>query len=106
MTFKSHYDFLKTNFRFFYAKAVHKTWTKLYVLDSTGRLYSEFLDFMKPAIDQCSVDYNSFKAEDYSFEGYQHLREVTFSELEKAKLTRQENWVLDYVSSRIEELKQ
>ena len=77
--------------RFFYAPAAYRTWPKLYVLTEDGTLYCEYLEFMRPATDIKHVDYNSFKADDYKFDGYQPIKEVTYEEAVATTLTRQIN---------------
>ena len=87
--------------RFFIADAIFKTWKKIYVLTSDGTLYSEYLDYMRPVTDRRTVDFSSFAQEDYSFGGYQKLREVSKSEATSAVLTRQGNWVSSYLNRKI-----
>ena len=86
--------------RFFIADASYNTWKKIYVLTSDGTLYSEYLDYMRPATDQKTVDYSSFSQEDYSFGGYQSLREVSKSEASSAILKKQSNWVDNYLKRK------
>ena len=83
--------------RFFIAPACYSTWTKVYVLTEDGTLYSEYLDYMRSATDRRQVDFESFNASDYSWSGYQHLRECTREEAIQQPLTRQRNWVLGYL---------
>ena len=87
--------------RFFIADASYNTWKKIYVLTSDGTLYSEYLNHMNSATDRKTVDYSSFSQEDYSFGGYQNLREVCKSEASSAMLIKQGNWVSSYLN-RIE----
>ena len=83
--------------RFFLAPACYNTWTKLYVLTEDGKLFSRYLDYMKPATDSVTVDFNSFSASDYSWSGYQDLKEINYSAAISTDLTRQPNWVSTYV---------
>ncbi len=86
--------------RFFIADASYNTWKKIYVLTSDGTLYSEYLDYMRPVTDRRTVDYSSFAQEDYSFGEYQSLREVSKSEASSAILTKQSNWVNNYLKRK------
>lgn len=86
--------------RFFYAPAVYQTWSKLYVLTEDGVLHSKYLNFMRPAIDERIVDFESFKATDYSWKGYQGLQEIDSETAKSTNLTRQRNWVSGYVSNK------
>ena len=95
---------VKSNFRFFIAKPIYKTWAKVYVLSSDGELYSQYLDYMNLTFDKQKVNFSLFKQEDYSFEGYQTLREINLCEAEKIQLTRQNNWVLEYVEIKLNNL--
>ncbi len=83
--------------RFFLAEACYQTWRKIYVLTEDGLLHSKYLNYMKPHEDNKSVDFETFKAEDYSYGGYQTLREITLNEALNLGLTRQENWVNNYL---------
>ena len=86
--------------RFFYAAACYRTWPKLYVLTEDGKLFSRYLDYMQPTTDSQSVNYNTFKASDYSYEGYQGLKEIDYQTAISKTLTRQPNWVESYINSR------
>ena len=86
--------------RFFIADASYNTWKKIYVLTSDGTLYSEYLDYMRPVTDRRTVDFSSFAQEDYSFGGYQKLREVSKKEASSAELEEQENWVGNYLKRK------
>lgn len=83
--------------RFFYAAHSHNTWPKLFVLSEDGRLYSEYLDYMRPAIIDESVNFETFKASDYSFGGYQTMVEIDEATAKSKTLTRQPNWIQRYL---------
>lgn len=83
--------------RFFYAPPCYNTWPKLYVLTEDGKLYSEYLNFMRPATDIKKFDFASFQASDYKWDGYQSLTEINYQSAITKELTRQENWVERYV---------
>jgi hypothetical protein len=85
------------NARFFYADACYNTWPKLYVLTEDGKLFSRYLFFMEPATDTQHVDFHSFKASDYSWGGYQSLKEISYSKAIETKLRCQPNWVAAYM---------
>jgi hypothetical protein len=85
------------NARFFIADACYSTWTKVFVLTPDGTLYSEYLNYMQLQIIKEKVDFKTFKASDYSFGGYQHLREVDASAAIKEPLSKQKNWVFNYL---------
>lgn len=92
--------------RFFYAPHInHKngraTWSKLFVLTEDGRFYCEYLDYMLPAKVELILDFNSFKASDYRWGGYQYLLEITKGEAISKRLIRQINWVDSYLSSQV-----
>ena len=83
--------------RFFLAEACYQTWTKIYVLTEYGLLHSKYLNYMQPHEDNENVDFETFKAEDYSYGGYQTLKEITLNEALNVSLTRQVNWVSAYL---------
>ena len=60
--------------RFFYAEHTYNTWSKIFVLTDDGVLYSEYLDFMNPSTIRKLVNFNSFNASDYSYDGYQTIK--------------------------------
>ena len=83
--------------RFFYAPHKYKTWPKLYVLTEDGKLYCEFLNYMRPDTDVRHVDFETFRASDYQPQGYQDLEEISYEEALRKPLTRQTNWVARYL---------
>lgn len=83
--------------RFFIADACYSTWTKVFVLTEDGTLYSQYLNYMQLQIINKKVDFKTFKAIDYSFGNYQHLREVDEATAIAQPLTRQKNWVKEYL---------
>jgi hypothetical protein len=85
--------------RFFYGAATHNTWPKLFVLSENGIFYCEYLDYMKPATINETYDFNTFKAEDYKWDGYQSIKEIDESTAKSKTLTRQTNWVGQYINS-------
>jgi hypothetical protein len=93
------------NARFFYAPHINhqngkSTWPKLYVLIKDGTLYCEYLDYMKPSKIVKSFNYDSFKSSDYSYEGYQHLEEISYEIAASKSLTQQSNWINNYLRSK------
>ena len=55
-------------FRVFYAPQVFRTWEKLFVLTSDGKLYCQYLDrFVTSTIEKSGFDYSQFVASDYSW---------------------------------------
>jgi hypothetical protein len=53
---------------------------------------------MKPARDiQKDLNFECFKACDYSWSGYQHLEEISKNDALSFELTRQSNWVGGYL---------
>lgn len=89
--------------RFFYAPHVYhqngkETWAKLFVLTPDGTLYSEYLDYMKPATVNKKVNYQTFQATDYSYGQYQHMNEISYDEARRKGLTQQQNWIDRYLS--------
>lgn len=83
--------------RFFYGAATHNTWAKLFVLTEDGRFYCEYLDYMNPASVDLKFDFNTFKAEDYKWGGYQTIIEVDESTAKTKTLTSQSNWINSYL---------
>lgn len=83
--------------RFFYAAPKFRTWAKLFVLSEDGKLYCEYLANMNHATIRKDVDFESFKASDYSFEGYQTLEEIDEGTAKRKVLTRQVNWIQRYL---------
>lgn len=84
--------------RFFYAAQSFNTWPKLFVLTEDGRFYCEYLDYMKPARIDEKRDFNTFKAEDYKWGGYQTIVEIDEAKAKSTMLTRQPNWISGYLS--------
>lgn len=90
--------------RYFIANALHRTWPKIAILTKDGRLYSEYLAWMKPkTFEKDGFDFSKFKSSDFSFgeeehgNAYQSLHEVTYEEAACFKLNSQENWVDQYL---------
>ncbi len=88
------------NARFFYADQSHNTWPKLFVLTQDGTLYCEYLDYMKPATINKTVDFTNFTASDYSFGGYQTMEEISYDKARTAYLKQQQNWVDRYLTTK------
>jgi hypothetical protein len=86
-----------SNYRFFYAPAAYRTWPKLFVLTPDGTLYSEYLDYMRPTTFERNVDFDTFKAEDFQWGGYQSMREVSYEQARSVGLTQQANWIDSYL---------
>lgn len=92
------------NARFFYGEHINhqngkETWAKLFVLTEDGKFYCEYLDYMNPARVNENFDFESFKAQDYKWGGYQSIVEIDESTAKTKTLTRQSNWVARYLSS-------
>jgi hypothetical protein len=85
--------------RFFYAAPVYKTWAKLFILTEDGRFYCKYLNYMQPATIELKFDYKTFKEEDYSWSGYQSIKEIDELTAKNTNLTQQENWVEKYLKS-------
>ena len=85
--------------RFFYGAATHNTWAKVFVLSEDGRFYCEYLNYMNPARVNLKFDFNTFKAEDYKWGGYQSIVEIDESTAKTKILTSQSNWISRYLSS-------
>lgn len=86
--------------RFFYAPKVAATWPKLYVMTEDGTLYCEYLNFMQSARDIQHFDYQTFRASDYKWSGYQPLQEIDYKTANDKPLIRQANWVENYVRTK------
>jgi hypothetical protein len=84
--------------RFFYAATSFNTWPKLFVLTEDGRFYCEYLDYMRPAPIDLKFDFNTFKVEDYKWGNYQTIVEIDEAKAKSTMLTRQANWISDYLS--------
>lgn len=85
--------------RFFYAAQAFSTWPKLFVLSEDGRFYSEFLNYNRPVQVDRKFDFNTFKAEDYKWGGYQTIVEIDEATAKSKRLTRQANWIERYINS-------
>jgi hypothetical protein len=85
--------------RFFYGAQTHNTWPKLFVLTDDGKFYCEYLDYMKPARVQKNFDFDTFKAEDYEWDGYQTIVEIDESSAKSKMLKSQSNWISRYLDS-------
>ena len=86
--------------RFFIGYACYSTWTKLFVLSYDGVFYSEYLNFMQDTTINKRFDFATFKESDYSYGGYQHLKEISKEEALRVTLTRQANWIARYLRER------
>lgn len=53
---------------------------------------------MKPARIDEKRDFNTFKAEDYKWGGYQTIVEIDEAKAKSTMLTRQPNWISGYLS--------
>lgn len=55
-------------FRIFYAPESYKTWEKLFVLTSDGKLFCEYLyEFNLRTIEETNIKYEEFIPQDYSW---------------------------------------
>jgi hypothetical protein len=55
-------------FRIFYAPQVQRTWEKVFILTSDGKLYCEYLmRFVSETIKKENIDYVNFKPSDFSW---------------------------------------
>jgi len=84
--------------RFFYAAGCFNTWSKLFVLSEDGKFYCEYLNYMKHSEISKQFNFETFKAQDYSFDNYQTIKEISKEEAISTRLTRQINWVNSYIS--------
>jgi hypothetical protein len=84
--------------RFFYAPQAFNTWPKLFVLTEDGILYCEYLNFMSPATIRKKVDFENFKASDYSYQGYQKMEEIDEVTAKNKVLKSQTNWIARYLN--------
>ena len=84
--------------RFFYAPGVYLTWPKLFVLTEDGKFYFEYLDYMRKTKVEKQVDFESFKASDYVWGGYQYMTEITQEEAIGKLLKCQANWITSYLN--------
>ncbi len=84
--------------RFFYAPAVYSTWSKLFVLTDDGKFYCEYLDYMRKTKVERQFDFETFKASDYVWGGYQTMTEITQEEAVKKRLNSQANWITRYLN--------
>ncbi|GHF02950.1 hypothetical protein [Thalassotalea profundi] len=87
-----------SKYRFFYAKESHKTWPKLFVLSNDGVLYCEYLDHYNPTVFKEQVEYSTFDADKFKWNGYQTIVEIDRNTAVETKLTKQPNWVLNYIN--------
>lgn len=85
--------------RFFFGAETHNTWPKLFVLSQDGTFYCEYLDYMAPATINKSFDFDTFKAENYKWGGYQTIVEIDEETAKSKVLTRQANWIGRYLNS-------
>lgn len=79
--------------RFFYAAGVYSTWPKLFVLTEDGKFYCEYLNFMRKCTVEEQFDFETFKASDYVWGGYQYLTEIDLQEAGEKRLIQQGNWI-------------
>ena len=84
--------------RFFYAPAVYSTWSKLFVLTEDGKFYCEYLNFMRKCTVEKQFDFESFKATDYVWGGYQYMTEINQEEVVEKLLKCQANWITSYLN--------
>jgi hypothetical protein len=87
------------NVRFFYAEKSHNTWPKLFVLTEDGILYCEYLDHYNHTMFKEQVNYSSFDASIFKWNGYQSMVEIDQNTAVSTNLTKQQNWVLNYINS-------
>ena len=94
----------KVKIRCFIADPIYKTWSKIAILTQDGILYCEYLHFMNPTIfKRGGFDFELFTAENFKFGGtehgkdYQSIREVTLEYALNYQLSRQANWVKQYL---------
>jgi len=84
--------------RFFYAAGIYSTWPKLFVLTEDGRFYSEYLVDMRRNKFEKQFDFESFKAADYVWGGYQYMTEINQEEAVGKLLKCQANWITSYLN--------
>lgn len=83
--------------RFFYAPQIFSTWPKLFILTEDGKLYTEYLYRFNLIKSEQQVDFVNFNSEQFKFEGYQTLQEITQDEALQVQLVKQNNWVQSYL---------
>ena len=89
--------------RYFYASNIKhqngkETWSKLFVLSENGILYCEYLDFMQPRNIILKYNFDSFKAEDYKWSGFQSIIEIDENTALNKKLIMHQNWIYSYIN--------
>ena len=87
------------NIKYYYAERIHETWPKLFILTDDGTLYCEYLDNLNPTIFTKQVDYLAFDASDFKWGGYQAIIEIDQISALNTSLTRQSNWVSQYLKT-------
>lgn len=85
--------------RFFYGAPTHNTWSKLFVLTEDGKFHCKYLDYMKSATVNKNFDFDTFKEEDYKWDGYQTIIEIDESTAKMKTLTKQGNWISSYLNN-------
>lgn len=85
--------------RFFYGGATHNTWPKLFVLTENGRFYCEYLNYNSPSKVIKEFNFETFKQEDYKWEGYQSIVEIDEQKAKNTRLRNQSNWIERYLNS-------
>lgn len=54
---------------------------------------------MKPTKVRLTLDFGTFKAEDYKWSGYQSIVEIDEMTAKNKSLTRQSNWISSYLNA-------
>jgi hypothetical protein len=55
---------------------------------------------MKPTEFNSTLDFNNFKENDFSWSGYQTIKEVTKGEALRVVLKQQKNWISEYLEKK------
>jgi hypothetical protein len=74
-------------FRIFYAPQVFRTWEKVFVLTSDGKLYCEYLmKFNIQKIEKSNIDYDNFVAKNFAWgEGVEGNNGVAFTDYQECE---------------------
>jgi hypothetical protein len=75
------------NFRIFYAPQIFRTWEKVFVLTSDGKLYCEYLmRFNLEKIIESNIDYENFAPKNFSWgQGVEGNKGVAFTNYQECE---------------------
>tara|TARA_Y100000589_G_scaffold290712_1_gene293588 strand:+ start:1556 stop:2377 length:822 start_codon:yes stop_codon:yes gene_type:complete len=90
------------NSRFFYAEKVENICSKLFVLSTDGRFYSEYLTSKHKIkfVDEIQ-DFKTFDASTYKWGSLQPIEEISENEARNKILIDQKNWIGGYLNGEI-----